>query len=80
MDDIREALTEFVDAVDACGGVARTRDGLHEPLGDREWVDLGEAYMNACAALGRPAQVIVDDEEDDDDDDDEDDDDDTFPN
>lgn len=51
------ALHEFVDAVTVTGGVIRNRAGLHEPAADRSWIDIGEAYVNACAVLGVPAQI-----------------------
>jgi hypothetical protein len=47
-----EALLEFVEAIEATGGVTRDDSGLYAPVADQEWVDLGEAYINACAALG----------------------------
>jgi hypothetical protein len=52
-DMIRAALTEFAQDIEAAGGVRREDDGLAVPVGDPEWVDLGETYLRACAALGR---------------------------
>lgn len=50
---IREALEEFAGTIDATGGVIQERSGLCSPAADRGWVDLGEAYLKACAALRR---------------------------
>lgn len=54
---ILAALHEFVDAITVTGGVFRNGKGLHEPFADREWIDLGEAYVNACEVLGIQAVV-----------------------
>lgn len=50
---IAKALEEFVNDVDATGGVAEDRKGFMVPVADPEWVDLGETYMKACGALNR---------------------------
>jgi len=51
-----DALLAFVEAIDATGGVVY--DGQHHaPVADEEWIDLGEAYLKACLALGREAKV-----------------------
>ena len=47
------ALIEFCDTIEAAGGVALDQQGLYVPVGDPEWVDLGEAYLDACLALDR---------------------------
>jgi hypothetical protein len=47
-----QALTEFVQSIEATGGVISTPKG-HVPTADEDWLDLGEAYMAACAVLGR---------------------------
>ncbi len=49
----RAALSAFVDTVEATGGVETHRNGLRSPAADVEWLDLGEAYVIACEALGR---------------------------
>lgn len=53
------ALSAFVDAVNATGGVYARSSGLHATVaGERPedvgepWIDLGEAYVLACAATG----------------------------
>lgn len=53
------ALIEFCDTIEAAGGVARDQQGLHVPVGDPEWVDLGEAYLDACLALDRLPKITT---------------------
>ncbi len=48
----RAALSAFVDIVETTGGVERLC-GLHAPEAAPEWLDLGEAYVEACRVLGR---------------------------
>jgi hypothetical protein len=57
--EIKGALEEFCRVIEATDGVVETPSGLHEPFGDRDWIDLGEAYIQACAALGRKPVVEV---------------------
>ena len=56
-----DVLRELCDTVDAAGGVLY-RNGLAVPLGDPEWIDLGEIYLDACLALGRAPYPATDDE------------------
>ena len=58
-----QALTEFVEAIEATGGVAKDDSGLLAPVADPEWVDLGEAYASACRAIGREPVIAEPDEE-----------------
>ncbi len=51
------ACRDFVDAIDATGGAVRFPDGFVAPDADHDWIDLGEAYLKACAALGRKPRV-----------------------
>lgn len=55
---MRRALIEFVKTINATGGVVLFNDGNVAPAGDTEWTDLGDAYLSACAALGREPKVI----------------------
>ena len=56
-DHLRNALTQFVKAIEATGGVQM--DGMHYvPVADIDWIDLGEAYVVACRALHRRAQFV----------------------
>jgi hypothetical protein len=56
----RKALEQFVRTVEATGGVIRSESGCYEPLGDPEWIDIGDAYVEACAVLGREVLLIED--------------------
>ena len=51
------ALRKFVETIEATGGVFDTGDGTLAPVGDPEWIDLGEAYIEACAELGRDPKM-----------------------
>jgi hypothetical protein len=57
-----EALDEFCGDIDQTGGVVVTEEGLHAPVADRDWVDLGETYVKACKALGREPQIATEDQ------------------
>lgn len=53
----REALIAFINTIESTGGVRRHRFGGRSfvvPVADDEWGDLGEAYVMACKAIGRP--------------------------
>lgn len=50
------ALREFCGDVEAVGGLERNDEGYASPRGTDGWSDLGKAYINACAALGRTPQ------------------------
>ena len=52
-DAMKQALADFVETIEATGGVRKTREGHFVPVGDEDWIDLGEAYAKACSALGR---------------------------
>ena len=54
-------LDIFIDTIEVTGGVIRDRDGLHAPVADPEWVDLGEAYTLACAVVGKEPKVQEED-------------------
>jgi hypothetical protein len=57
-----DALLDFIHTVEATGGVRPMGDGTFAPVGDLEWIDLGEAYVKACRACHRPV-MLADDEE-----------------
>ena len=61
-DDKTMALISFCDTVDAAGGVDRDEMGLYAPVGDPDWVDLGEAYLDACLALDRLPKLAKEEE------------------
>ena len=48
------ALEDFINTIESTGGVHATEDGGYAPEGDRNWGDLGAAYVKACAELSRP--------------------------
>lgn len=58
----RHVLTDLCDTIDAAGGVL-LRGGSYLPVGDPEWVDLGDVYAAACSVLGRAPYLAKDDEE-----------------
>ena len=52
------ALESFIGAIEATGGVFVDPKGYPCPVADPDWIDLGEAYLKACRALGRePVQA-----------------------
>lgn len=63
-DKIREALEQFIETIEYVGGITRDHKGYPRPVGDPSWIDLGEAYLNACDALERePVELSDDDDE-----------------
>jgi len=52
-----ESLMEFIKTVEDTGGVKLNAKGLYEPQADPEWIDLGDAYVNACEVLKRKPMV-----------------------
>jgi len=48
-----DALMRLCNTIDATGGIVEFKDGTCAPVGDTEWIDLGDAYMAACDALDR---------------------------
>ncbi len=63
MDKMKKALEEFISTIEATGGVmTEPSKGYIVPVVDKEWVDLGKAYMMACEALGREPMTREDDE------------------
>jgi hypothetical protein len=55
-----QALRDFVLTVEVTGGIFTDVDagGVVAPYADPDWCDVGEAYLLACAALGR--QPVLD--------------------
>jgi len=47
------ALLQFIDTIESTGGVFVDEEGFVCPRADHEWIDLGEAYLNACSVLNR---------------------------
>jgi hypothetical protein len=56
--ELTKALECFVEAIEATGGIAIDGQGYACPVADPDWIDLGDAYLKACRALGRkPVQT-----------------------
>ena len=47
------AAQDFVETIEAAGGVCRNPNGYTAPVGDPTWTDLGDSYLRMCRALGR---------------------------
>jgi hypothetical protein len=64
-DAVRAALDGFIEAIETTGGCFRNEGGVLAPAGDPDWTDLGDAYVRACAAIGRTPLIVPpeDDEE-----------------
>lgn len=57
MDGKEKALRAFIAAIEVTGGVITDDSGFFVPVADDEWIDLGEAYAQACVALGIPVKT-----------------------
>lgn len=60
---LEAALEALVATIDATGGVSVASDGLHAPVCDCDWIDLGEAYVLACAVLGRDPRIHIEEDQ-----------------
>lgn len=49
----KDALTLFLDTIEATGGVVKFPNGEYAPEGDIDWIDLGEAYIAGCNERNR---------------------------
>jgi hypothetical protein len=56
---LESALRQFIDTINATGGVIRGTYGVYVPAADPEWLDLGAAYVDACKVLGVDPKFIV---------------------
>jgi hypothetical protein len=45
----KDAAQLLIETINATGGLLEFSDGTYAPRGDPEWIDLGEAYLAACA-------------------------------
>lgn len=53
----------LIDLVNATGGCIKDAKGFVVPKCDEDWIDLGEAYVKACEALGeKPKMDLTEDE------------------
>lgn len=65
-------LMEFINDIDAAGGITVNSDGVEAPVGDPNWTDLAQTYRKACEAMNKqPLVANLEDDDDEDDDDDE---------
>lgn len=57
----RSAARALVETINATGGITEDEEGQYVPVGDpnREWSDLADAYVQACAELGM-SPVVAD--------------------
>ena len=56
-DAVRAALHEFIKTIEATGGCVRDEGDTVVPAGDPDWLDLADAYLRACKALGRAPRI-----------------------
>jgi len=61
IDKMRAALRDFTGAIEATGGVTASPEdeGYTVPVADEDWIDLGEAYLKACEALGKKPKTAA---------------------
>lgn len=67
LETAEDAAEDFFDAIESTGGVTKEKKGWYVPIADKDWIDLGEAYVNVCAEFGREPMVDQDDDEENDD-------------
>jgi hypothetical protein len=48
----KDAAQQLIEAVNAAGGLISLPNGLWAPVGDSEWIELAEAYFQACLEKG----------------------------
>ena len=53
----KAALVDLIETIEATGGVVMLPNGQCAPIADEDWIDLGEAYMRACEAIGKEPKV-----------------------
>jgi len=58
-DTVRKALDDFIETIEATGGCFHNEGGVLVLAGDPEWTDLADAYVRACAAIGRAPLVTA---------------------
>jgi hypothetical protein len=56
-DPLVKALESLIETIEVAGGL----DAGGNPVGEPGWYDLGQAYLEACAALGRQPVYQKDD-------------------
>jgi hypothetical protein len=58
----KDAAQMLIDTINATGGLLNFSNGTYAPLGDPDWIDLGEAYLAACAQKESTPMVAADDD------------------
>jgi len=56
-DKLRQVVDKFIQTVESTGGVKKHSNGYYEPEADPDWIDIGDCYVEACAAIGRTPKV-----------------------
>lgn len=56
-DKYTAALEALCRTIECTGGILERSDGFMAPACDPEWIDLAEAYLLACEALGVEART-----------------------
>jgi hypothetical protein len=51
------AIARLISTIESTGGVVGYEDGTFGPVGDPDWIDLGDAYVAACNEAGRLPMV-----------------------
>jgi hypothetical protein len=60
--DFKKILREFVQDIDATGGVFEFEGtGVYGPVADKDWTDLADTYIKACKALRRRPHIVMED-------------------
>lgn len=62
-----ELLLEFCQDIEQTGGVYLTNKGLHAPVADPEWTDIGDLYVKVCIEFDHRPKIVkqpLEDEED----------------
>lgn len=57
-----QVLDKLIETVNVTGGLIAFPDGTHAPNADPDWIDMGDVYLNACAARGVEPQIQEDEE------------------
>lgn len=55
------ACDRLISTIEATGGVIAYENGTFGPVGDPDWIDLGDAYVSACQEAGREPRISGED-------------------
>ena len=53
-----DAASGFFEAIEATGGVMQQRLGSFVPAAEPDWINLGNAYVDACIPFGREPLIV----------------------